>query len=514
MECTHLCLDHLTNCRFRWAVCQLETLRKCLKLSTLRLALRELPKTLEETYDRILESIPEVYKKEGHAILQLLAFSERRLSLGEVAEAVTVDLEAQCFDPEDKLREPEVILEICSSLVILSDNGIEDETEYNKFIDADKEIRFAHYSVKEYLLSKSMRSLQRPSSAFAFSEIDAHWFIAEICLTYLLSLGEQSEFRGLSFIGYAAQYWHVHAVVAENGNRTHELIRRLFGAQGFVNNWLRLWNPDGRLTFNDPSNPCRFSQPLYYSSLLGLVDATRWLLESGAQVNSIGGEYGYPLQAAVLSRNQTVVRLLLQSGADVNFRGGHFETALQAGAWLGSLEMVQLLLESGADVNPGGGEYGSALVAASAGPDTTWNRNRTALVRLLLASGADANAEVWYYGNALQAAARAGREEIVRLLLDSGADILARGGIYGSCLPAASRAGNVQVVRLLLNLGAEIGNGLQAAAWGGHDTVVQLLLENGADIDENDGDYGTALDAAKSQGHERVVELILNWRSC
>lgn len=493
----------------------MESLRKCIKPSALRLALRELPKTLDETYDRIIESIPNVYKKEGHAILQLLAFSERQLSLSEVAEAVTVDLEKQCFDPEDRLREPEVILEICSSLVILSSSRIEDRTENTNLIDEDKEIRFAHYSVKEYLISRHMRNPSLPSSAFAFSEMDAHRFISEICLTYLLSLAELSDFRGLWFIEYAAQYWYVHAAIAENASRTKELLKRLFGIQGFrfVDNWLKVWNPDGRLTFKEPLDSDHFCQPLYYSSVLGLIDVTNWLLESGAQVNSVGGEYGNPLQAAVLSRNQMVVRLLLQSGADVNLRGGHFETALQAAAWLGNVEMVQLLLECGADVNAQGGEYGSALVAASAGPDLTWSQNRAAAVGLLLRSGADVNAEVPYYGNALEAAARAGREDVARLLLTSGANIHARGGIYGSCLPAAARAGNVELVRLFLTLRAEIGNSLQSAAWGGHDKVVRLLLEHGADIDADGGDYGTALHAAKSQGHENVVELILNWRS-
>jgi hypothetical protein len=44
----------LTSWRFRWAVCQLDTLRACKKVSAVRKALAQLPKTLDETYARIL----------------------------------------------------------------------------------------------------------------------------------------------------------------------------------------------------------------------------------------------------------------------------------------------------------------------------------------------------------------------------------------------------------------------------------------------------------------------------
>lgn len=45
--------------RFRWAACQLDTLGKCRNRAALRKSLAMLPLTLENTYDRILESISE-----------------------------------------------------------------------------------------------------------------------------------------------------------------------------------------------------------------------------------------------------------------------------------------------------------------------------------------------------------------------------------------------------------------------------------------------------------------------
>src|SRR5271169_3940105 len=89
--------------RFRWVVCQLDTLRTCLKRSALLKALNRLPKTLDETYDRILLQIPEEYQHDARVVFNLLAFSSRPISLGEAAEAVAIDVEQKEFDPRNRL---------------------------------------------------------------------------------------------------------------------------------------------------------------------------------------------------------------------------------------------------------------------------------------------------------------------------------------------------------------------------------------------------------------------------
>lgn len=109
------------NNRFRWAVCQLDTLRKCIKPSTLRKALASLPKTLDDTYERILCNIDKDHAADALKVLQWLAFSARPLELQEVAEATAITLdELPRFDPEDRLRHPTDILAICSSLISVS----------------------------------------------------------------------------------------------------------------------------------------------------------------------------------------------------------------------------------------------------------------------------------------------------------------------------------------------------------------------------------------------------------
>ena len=85
----------------------------------LRKALAELPKTLDETYDRILNSIPEEYRGDAYRVFQLLCVSFRPLTLGEIAETLAIDSENELFLVENRLRDKFDTLEICSSLVSL-----------------------------------------------------------------------------------------------------------------------------------------------------------------------------------------------------------------------------------------------------------------------------------------------------------------------------------------------------------------------------------------------------------
>ena len=90
MECkspfAYWYIETLLIHRFRWVVCQLDTLRTCLKRSALLKALKGLPKTLDETYERILLQISEEYRHDAQIVFTLLAFSPRPISLGEAAE--------------------------------------------------------------------------------------------------------------------------------------------------------------------------------------------------------------------------------------------------------------------------------------------------------------------------------------------------------------------------------------------------------------------------------------------
>ncbi|KAL7904284.1 ankyrin repeat-containing domain protein [Trichoderma velutinum] len=308
---------------------------------------------------------------------------------------------------------------------------------------------------------------------------------------------------------------------------------------------------------------------LYVAAHFGYNAASRQLLDRGADVNELAGQYGYPLQAAILSFTfdfefivclldhganpnaqvgtgstalQTactemfghnskmmpqVIELLIDRGADISVKGGEHETALQAACRnrFMPIAVIKLLLKKGADVNAQGGRYGNALQAAC-GRTHDWSNGYRLepmaelkegvleIVRLLLNNGADVHAQGGHYGTTLQAACAGENEEVVRLLIDRDANVIAQGGQYGTALQAACATGNLDVVRLLLKKGANVnveagyyGTALQAACARSHTQVARVLLENGAKI--HTGSNGAWYAVAIARNND-LVSLLLD----
>lgn len=78
----------------------------------------------------------------------------------------------------------------------------------------------------------------------------------------------------------------------------------------------------------------------------------------------VDGTYGTALHHACLTGNLQATKLLVEFGADPNTKAGPFQTPLQAAAYNGHSEMAQLLLDHGSRVNDIGGYFGNALQAA------------------------------------------------------------------------------------------------------------------------------------------------------
>ena len=95
-------------------------LKKCRRQQDVDTVLLALPQTLEETYDRILDSISESSKSDVRAVLQWLVFSERPLRLEEVAEIVAFDVPNSTFNVKRRLLNPLEVLTMCSSLLVLN----------------------------------------------------------------------------------------------------------------------------------------------------------------------------------------------------------------------------------------------------------------------------------------------------------------------------------------------------------------------------------------------------------
>lgn len=497
--------------RFRWVVCQLDALQKCLKVTQLRSALRSLPKTLDDTYSRILLGIDEEYIPDALKILQWMAYSRRPMRLSEVAEVISIDLESDTrFDPERRLPEPRDILVICSSLLTISTatiNGTEDV----------EELRFAHFSVKEYLVSQ--RILLSPAAKFSIVEIQAHLSIAQSCLAYLLSFNlpesmTDGTIQQYPLARYAAEYWtrHVLALGQEACiSVMDELTLELFLHEGhcFLT-WIRLWNPDEPMSESTLSKErTAIASNLYYASTCGLSRVVQLLLDTGVDVNAEGGDYGNALQAASANGHLEIVRILLDRGANVNAKGGRYSHVLHAASYNGCDQVVQLLVDQGCDIEAKDNYNRTALSRGAEGGHMT-------VAKLLIEHGAQIEARDSDGQTPLLRAAEGGYEAVVKLLVGRGANAEARDKNGQTPLSRAAKKGREGVVRLLIVMGAEVDSkdarGHTALTWAakrGHEDIVTLLLEKGADINVEDVQGQTALFWARKRGNEHVVKLLL-----
>jgi ankyrin repeat protein len=92
-------------------------------------------------------------------------------------------------------------------------------------------------------------------------------------------------------------------------------------------------------------------QPLGLAAFFGHVEVVRFLLESGAEVNSPSqnGLKVTPLHSAAAGRHYEIAMLLLEQGANPNLRQEGDFVPLHSAAQNGQVEMVKLLLQYGAD---------------------------------------------------------------------------------------------------------------------------------------------------------------------
>ena len=117
----------MQSSRFRWVALQLEVLRDCRSPHHVMKQLAQLPKDLNETYDRILGRIQEQDREDAVKLFQWLAFSICPLTLSELAEAIQVDFESQdlpWFNSERQYDDAEDILRVCSGFVSMNDDGM------------------------------------------------------------------------------------------------------------------------------------------------------------------------------------------------------------------------------------------------------------------------------------------------------------------------------------------------------------------------------------------------------
>ena len=105
--------------RFRWVVLQLTELEKCSSRYEMDQQLAELPKGLDEIYNRILNNIDKKHRADTRTFLQWLAFCMRPMTIEEIAETIIADFSDKylVFNQDKRYTDPQDVLVRCSSFI-------------------------------------------------------------------------------------------------------------------------------------------------------------------------------------------------------------------------------------------------------------------------------------------------------------------------------------------------------------------------------------------------------------
>jgi len=254
----------------------------------------------------------------------------------------------------------------------------------------------------------------------------------------------------------------------------------------------------------------------------------RTLVASPADANARDEQGDAPLLYAAAVGSLEATKLLLDKGADVNAQNAFGTTALMIAAV--DIAKVRLLVERGANVNLASKQGRTPLFIAAMSDQSA------EIVRYLVAKGADLRARD-AFGNTFLTAAAVGNDlSTIRIALDAGVDVNAVGATTLTPLLLSAGYGNVAATKLLLSKGAKVNAVTETSLlFPGEDPksgpvalhnftpllmamplasreVVQTLLEAGADVNAKDSRNMTPLMLAVATNHQNpvVIRMLLD----
>ncbi|KAK5651783.1 hypothetical protein OQA88_11650 [Cercophora sp. LCS_1] len=487
---------------FRWISLQLASVRRCKRPIDVRRELKLLPKTVDETYERILLDIEEPYREYAERALHWLAFAGRTLRPEELFEAVVMKPgKAAQFQP---LVDGDRLVKCLSSLISVVKRKITtNDYDYPSIRTGTSvdDVKLAHYSVQEYLASQRIH--EGPARSFHINAGNSHALIGEACLGYLLMFDKKDSIRTSSLLewrllSYAARNWYVHVRQAANESQASlaELAAQLLNMkclpienQVAMENWLRVFDPDldhlKAFVVRSAKDVRAYVGivGIYYASCLDLTETVRLLLSAGkVDLNASWGNFRGCLPAAAQGGYDDIVAMLLDHGADVRNQGISGQNSLERSIWKRQISTIRLLLSRGARVRAKTSSGDTML-------HTAVRVGNAEACELLLSHGADIDAQDNYGYTPLHSATSNSTEAIISCLIRHGAKVDVFDEDGETPLHHASRGCSGDTISLLLSRGvakdvlsSEGMSPLWYAVYNGNHEAASALLQHGVRV--------------------------------
>ncbi|KAH7026446.1 uncharacterized protein B0I36DRAFT_213777, partial [Microdochium trichocladiopsis] len=204
---------------FRWAFCQMGVLARCHHAEALEAALASLPRSLTETYDRMLATIPAELKDDAARLLSFILSTDRPLPVKAAIDVIATRIDGEQnkrgFNQKRRLFREDDLLEYCPGLI-----------SFGKTWDCDRVVHLAHFSVKEYLLKQDR-----------FQQILISQDVALVCLNYMLP-PTKGAIAWLPHTYWTDGLWGYHARMAQSSVAVVEGVCLFLQNEGMIRQWL------------------------------------------------------------------------------------------------------------------------------------------------------------------------------------------------------------------------------------------------------------------------------------